>query len=340
MKFGYVAVADAEGAILAHSLDLGPKASAKRIAKGTVLGAAHLADLAASGITQVVAASLEAGDLGEDATALRLAQALVPDPEAQCIRITGAGAGRVNLYAASCGIVKLDAARIHALNAIDPMISVATVADHARVDEGGMIATIKIIAYAVPETKVQQAEAGAAGAIRVLPPYYSTATLIETVTQETSGTEPSDKGRAATAGRLARFNASLTARVITAHREAPLAEAIKAATGEMILILTGSATSDAFDVAPQALRMAGGEVIRFGMPVDPGNLLFVGRLGEKPVIGLPGCARSIALNGADWVLERLMGGLCVGSADIAMMGVGGLLKEIPTRPRPRRDADA
>ncbi|TMV49841.1 molybdopterin biosynthesis protein, partial [Thioclava sp. BHET1] len=46
-------------------------------------------------------------------------------------------------------------------------------------------------------------------------------------------------------------------------------------------------------------------------------------------------ARSPALNGADWVLERLACGLEVGDAEIATMGVGGLLKEIPIRPHPR-----
>jgi len=71
------------------------------------------------------------------------------------------------------------------------------------------------------------------------------------------------------------------------------------------------------------------------MPVDPGNLLVLGRIGDRPVIGLPGCARSPALNGADWVLERVACGVPVTSADIAAMGVGGLLKEIPTRPQPR-----
>jgi molybdenum cofactor cytidylyltransferase len=89
------------------------------------------------------------------------------------------------------------------------------------------------------------------------------------------------------------------------------------------------------DVGPQALRQAGGEVTGFGMPVDPGNLLFFGQLDAKPVIGLPGCARSPALNGADWVLERLLCGISLSQEDIAAMGVGGLLKEIPTRPQPR-----
>jgi molybdenum cofactor cytidylyltransferase len=103
----------------------------------------------------------------------------------------------------------------------------------------------------------------------------------------------------------------------------------------MVLILTGSATSDLHDTAPEALRRAGGVVERFGMPVDPGNLLFLGSLAGRAVVGLPGCARSPALNGADWVLERLACGIAVSGAEIAAMGVGGLLKEIPTRPQLR-----
>ena len=74
------------------------------------------------------------------------------------------------------------------------------------------------------------------------------------------------------------------------------------------------------------------------MPVDPGNLLFIGDLGGVPVIGLPGCVKSPALNGADWVMERVICGVPVTSADIAAMGVGGLLKESPTRPYPREKA--
>ena len=128
---------------------------------------------------------------------------------------------------------------------------------------------------------------------------------------------------------------SLSPRMIVPHRDAPLAQAVLEATGDFIFILTASATSDTHDVAPNAVREAGGTVTAYGMPVDPGNLLFFGALGDKPVIGLPGCARSPALNGADWVMERLICGVALTQADISQMGVGGLLKEIPTRPRPR-----
>ena len=71
------------------------------------------------------------------------------------------------------------------------------------------------------------------------------------------------------------------------------------------------------------------------MPVDPGNLLFLGDLTGCPVIGLPGCARSPALNGADYVLARVAAGIAVSDDDIAGMAIGGLLKEIPQRGRLR-----
>ena len=145
----------------------------------------------------------------------------------------------------------------------------------------------------------------------------------------------SEKGAAAMEGRLRALGMELAGVETVPHETDALAAALTRLPGEIALVLTGSATSDLHDVGPQAVRVAGGCVNRFGMPVDPGNLLFVGSLDARPVVGLPGCARSPALNGADWVLERLACGIAVGDAEIAAMGVGGLLKEIPLRPQPR-----
>src|SRR5262249_34381589 len=81
-------------------------------------------------------------------------------------------------------------------------------------------------------------------------------------------------------------------------------------------------------------------VDHFGMPVDPGNLLLLGRLADNShVLGLPGCVRSPKVNGFDWVLQRMIADLVVTGADIMRMGAGGLLKEIPTRPQPRAGVD-
>ena len=71
------------------------------------------------------------------------------------------------------------------------------------------------------------------------------------------------------------------------------------------------------------------------MPVDPGNLMMLGRIGDIDVIGVPSCARSPKMNGFDWVLARVLAGVAVKPQDIMAMGVGGLLQEIASRPTPR-----
>ncbi len=330
MRFGPIPLDEAEGAILAHSLRL----PGGRLRKGRVLSASDLAELRGEGIAQVVVARLDPGDVEEDTAALRLAQALVPDADAAGLTLQEPFTGRVNIRADRPGIVDLDAASIHALNSVDPMITLATVPPLQRAWPGMMVGTVKIISYAVPEEALLRAEDAARGAVRIRPVVMRTATLIVT---EVPGTpvQPDDKGVRAVTGRLEALGIALEAVRIVPHEAAPIAHALQKTQSDLALILTASATSDIHDEAPSAVVVAGGGITRFGMPVDPGNLLFLGTLGDMPVIGLPGCARSPALNGADWVLERVACGLTVDASDIAAMGVGGLLKEIPLRPQPR-----
>jgi molybdenum cofactor cytidylyltransferase len=330
MRFGPVALAQAEGAILAHAVSV----PGGKLRKGRVLGAADLAQLAAAGLAEVIVARPDPGDVAEDAAARLLAAALVPDPDGQGLLCEQPFTGRVNIRATGPGILGLEAGAIARLNAIDPMITLATLAPYQRVAAGMMVGTVKIIAYAVPGDALAQACGLAAGAMRRLAPRLGRVDLIVTQIRAEAGGDD-DKGVRAVWARVARLGLAQGQTRVVAHAAGAVAGAIAACDGGMILVLTGSATSDIGDVMPAGLVAAGGEVIRFGMPVDPGNLLVLGRLGARPVIGLPGCARSPALNGADWVLERLACGVAVTGEDIAAMGVGGLLKEIPTRPQPR-----
>lgn len=333
MKFGPVPLHLAEGAVLAHSLHLADG----RLRKGVVLGRAEIGRLKAAGLGVVTAAQLDPGDVIEDLAATRLAAALVPDAGQAGLRLAPASTGRVNIFAETLGVAEVLASRINAINAVHPMITVATVPEWQRMALRGMVATVKIIAYAVPGAALEQAcrAAGQGGALRMCPTRRRQVAFLET----SVGQSDSAKGRIAVEARVTRLGASMSAAAPVPHEQGALAAALDAvlAAGpvDAILILTGSATSDPDDIAPAAVRQVGGEITRFGMPVDPGNLLFLGQIRDIPVIGLPGCARSPALNGADWVLERVLCDVPVTPEDIAGMGVGGLLMEIPTRPQPR-----
>ena len=331
MRFGTIPLSEAEGSILAHSVAL-PEG---RLRKGCLLGSAEIELLASTGRTEVIAARLDPTDLHEDDAALTITRAVVPDPVAAGLDLRPVGTGRVNLHARSAGVLEVLAERVDALNAVDPMVTFASVPRWQRLAAGEMAATVKIISYGVPEASVRAACTAGASALRLRPAKLRRVALVETHTDPNARTLGVD----AITHRLAALGAGLSEHHHSPHREADLAATLAQVKAELILILTASATSDPADVAPQAVRRAGGRVDRFGMPVDPGNLLFLGQLHGTPVIGLPGCARSPALNGADWVMERLICGVPVTAAEIAGMGVGGLLKEIPLRGRLREAQD-
>jgi molybdenum cofactor cytidylyltransferase len=332
MEFDYVAIADALGAILAHGL----RAGGKRFKKGRVLSDADLGEIARAGIAQLAVARMGESDIGEDEAATRVA-ALCGGAD---VRTGAAFTGRVNLYARADGLVLIDGETIAAINQLDEAVTVATVPPYARVAKGQMLATIKIIPFAAPRAAVEAAErildeAGAPVRVQAFAPHR--AALISTALPDT---KPSllDKNRAALGDRLAAVGSQIVFERRIAHETEVLAAALDEAArsgADPILVFGASAITDRRDVIPAAIAAAGGAVVHFGMPVDPGNLLLLGRLAGKTVIGLPSCARSPKLNGFDFVLWRVLAGLPVGRAELAGMGVGGLLTEIPTRPQPR-----
>jgi molybdenum cofactor cytidylyltransferase len=329
MKFGALPLDDAEGAILAHSVKL------ERLAlkKGRRLSADDLAALRTAGAQHVIAAKLEAGDVEEDEAA-RLIAAAVAGPNLQ---IAKPFTGRVNVNAERAGVLVVDRARIDRLNLVDEAVTLGTLPAFASVQPGQMVATIKIIPFAAPGAAVERCLAIAhdgEALVRIAPYRPLDVALIQT---RLPGIKESvlDKTVAVTAERIAAAGGRLISEARCAHETLALADRIRASGGDLVLIAGASAITDRRDVLPAAIEAAGGAVEHFGMPVDPGNLLLLAHIGDRAVLGLPGCARSPKLNGFDWVLERLAAGIPVTRQDIMGMGVGGLLTEIPTRPQPR-----
>jgi molybdenum cofactor cytidylyltransferase len=335
VRFGPVAVSDALHAVLAHSLKL-PGGALK---KGAVLNAADLQRLAAAGLQQVVVARLEADDVAEDAAAAAVAGALA----GAGVEVGGAATGRVNLYARTAGLLRLDAARIHAANAVHEALTIATLPADTPVMASQMLATVKIIPYAVPAAALAQVVTLLSGSAAAVAVAAWSGLRVGLVLTRVAATRDMvlDKMRRAVLERLAPLGATLVAEQIVMHDESAVAAALielagHAAAPGLLLVSGIAATVDRQDVVPAAVVRSGGCVLHAGMPVDPGNLLVLARLGNAlPVVGIPTCARSPKLNGFDFVLRRFAAATPVTAADIQVMGVGGLLTEIKTRPMPR-----
>ena len=334
MRLEQRALADAAGCVLAHAVPL----RRGRLPKGRRLDATTIERLRASDVDEVEVAVPEAGDVAEDDAARRCALALLK-PDAG-LAADVASTGRVNLRAATDGLLLADRGTVDALNAIDPRLTVATLEDTTRAVAGDLVATAKVIPFYVPDRSVARWEKRAAEArsLRIAPWRARRVAHISTVLE---GTKPSvlDKTRRALLARLDGTGAAAAPERRTPHARDPLTSALATERDglertDVIVVFGASAVTDEADVVPAAIRLAGGRVHRVGMPVDPGNLLVWGELDGAIVLGAPGCARSAARNGFDWALDRALAGVRDVRA-IARLGVGGLLKEIPSRPQPR-----
>lgn len=337
MIFGPTRLADATGAVLGHTMRL----RGRVLKKGTVLDAAAIAALAAEGHHDVVAAVLARDDVAEDAAADRLAT-LLAGPGLVRSR---AATGRVNLFADRAGLLTVHAACVDRLNALDESLTLATLPSYVTVAPREMLATVKIIPFAVPGRVLAVAETMLAQSPPLLALHPFQPLRVGLVLTELPGTKASVMEGAVevTGARIAALSGVLLPAERVRHDAGAVADALgrlRRAGAQLLLIAGASAVIDRRDVGPAAIVRAGGAIEHFGMPVDPGNLICLGRIEGLPTLVLPGCARSPKLNGFDWVLWRIFAGQPVGAREVMGMGVGGLLKEIETRPLPREQAGA
>jgi molybdenum cofactor cytidylyltransferase len=331
MNFARFKIDQLEGAVLAHGFER----DGLRLAKGHRLSRDDLSALSAAGVTRLMAAKLDEDDIGENQAAIAIAAAM----KGHSFDVSGGVAGRVNLYAQAHGLLQIDAGLLNQLNGLDEGLAVSTLGQFKPVAPGELIATIKIIPFALPGALVEMAKQllGPSALFKLHGFDRGDVHLIQTRLPHTLQ-KILDKTVVTLDQRLNSLGLEPPVSNVTEHKEQALAASIRQAIGdgaECIMIMGASAIVDRGDVVPTAIIEAGGIIDRFGIPVDPGNLLLLARIGEVAVIGLPGCARSIGRNGADIIMERTLAGLSLNDSDFALMGLGGLKKETAGRPQSR-----
>ena len=276
MKFGPVPPLEAKGAIVVHTTRKGGLV----LKKGTLVGEREIAALREAGISQITVARLEPDDVSEDVAAGDIATAVAGEG----VHVEHAFTGRANLFAEHAGVLVVDRAGVDRLNDVDPDITFATLSAFTPVVAGKMIATVKIIPFAVPGEARDRAVAVARAAeplVRIAPYKVRKVGVISTVLPGLAD-KVIDKTLKVTAERLAPAGAQIIAEKRVPHDTAALAPAIAEmlrAGSELVIVFGASAIADRRDVIPAAVEAIGGTIEHFGMPVDPGNLMLVASAG-------------------------------------------------------------
>ena len=332
MQLKHIPLNDAVGTILIHHI--ADANGRKALAKGHVITANDIATLRALGQETVYAARLDPGDVREDEAATRLAQTMAGTG----IVLSKAFCGRVNFYPTGNGFLQINRDALKRINALQG-VTLATLQRYSHLTPRKMLATLKTVGLALPESTLLEADkiVGARGPVlSVVPLAVKQVALIFT---------GSERGQARTKASFApplcaRIEA-LGARVISetcvgddaASIAATLVTALDA--GAQMVILAGeTSVMDLDDITPHGIRQAGGEIEFYGAPFEPGSLTllaYIPRQGSNqvsvPIIGAPGCARSSKPSSLDFILPGLCAGERISRADLIEWAEGGLLMD-------------
>ncbi len=251
--------------------------------KGTLIGGRKSRRSPRAGVTEIVVARGRAWRRSEDRRPPRSPRLSAGEG----VRADRAFTGRCNLFAETAGVLVVDKDADRSAQPDRRSGDDRDVAAFKPVVEGEMIATVKIIPFAVAGASARSAVADAQKAkpvIRIAPYKVRKIGIVSTMLP---GLAPKvvEKTLKMTAARIAPAGAAIVAEKRVPHEQAALARAIEevlAAGAELVIVFGASAIADRRDVIPAAIEAIGGEIEHFGMPVDPGNLLLIGRCTVRP----------------------------------------------------------
>jgi hypothetical protein len=235
---------------------------------------------------------IEPGELHEDEAAVRLATAV----GGAGLTTRGPTESRVDLVAATAGVVHVRPRELELLNRVDPL-EVFTVLDGQVVSAGDLVASIKVaphvVSAATVEAGVRQARGGLRPIVWVAPfvPLRVAAIVKESV-----------RGIA-----RERFEASLRAKVET--------------LGSTVVGIDYVADRDDEVRAALAARVIRGRAGGEGRD----RMLWLARVGRTAILGLPTCGAYSKATAADLLLPRLLTGEPPTLRTVSRLGHGGIL---------------
>lgn len=323
-----IPVENAVGTVLCHDItrieiggDKGPV-----FRKGHVVSAGDIPVLLGVGKEHLYVYEPRAGILHENDAARRIAQAVA----GANIVFSEPSEGRINFLAASGGLLRVDAEALAGVNALDE-IAVATLHSYQEVRAGQAVGGTRIIPLLLEEDKIAALEAAVPAPFIEVLPFRPARVGIVTTGSEIYNGRVKDAFGPVLEKKFAALGCSVMGQRFTSDDVAMTSEAIRAfiAEGADFMAVTGGMSVDPDDRTPASIRAAGAEIISYGAPVFPGAMFLLAKLGEAPVLGLPGCVMYHQASIFDLIVPRLLAGLEVTRQDVAKLGYGGFCAACP-----------
>jgi len=310
-------------AVVCHDIRNPLQRSEILVRKGTSVRADDIRGLLSRGAAEIHVALPQTGDVGEDEAATRMAVAIA----GAGVNAAQAHFSQASLVSGQRGMLRVDAADVERLNALEGVIVLTAEADRP-VETGTTLGVVKCAPLFLGAATLASVEsiAQTAGPVVQVEPFQARRFALIAPADRLRG-GAFERARAALSEALGWYGSTLD-QVVAAETSV---EALAAAYHEVrhggaeFLLAAGAAGTDPLDVVFEGLRHAGGEVVQMGIPAEPGTACWIGRLGSLPVLGLASCELFGQPGALDLLLPRLLTGEPLDQNLVRGLAVGGLL---------------
>lgn len=318
-----IKVQDAVGMQLCHDItEMNDSFKGAVFKRGHIVQQQDIAHMLRIGKQHVFVWEEQAGEVHEDDCARRMA-AMAPVAGAH---YTEPSEGKVLLIADQSGMLRVNRKLLQRINSIGD-ITICTLPDHYPVEAGDRLASMRIVPLVTREEQIQEAEQLCVSEkLLDLRSYQKKKVgVIITGSEIYHGRIP-DRFGPVVQEKIKQYPSELVGIRICDDKLEEITDAAREhlENGADFLIFTGGMSVDPDDLTPTAIRELGADIIRYGVPSQPGNMTLVAYLGDIPILGVPGAAIKLPTTVFDVLLPQIFSGDKITGEDLIRLGDGGL----------------
>jgi molybdenum cofactor synthesis domain-containing protein len=322
-----IRIEDAVGMVLGHDVTqiIPGQYKGPRFKRGHLIKEEDIPEFLKIGKEHVFVMELKPGIIHEDDAALRLGKAF----SGKNIKITGPSEGKVTFHSRITGPLKINLPLLHRIN-LSGNIILSTLHRYTPCVPGMAIGATRIISLTAPEKQIEKIEnwRGKEGPVIEILPYHTLNIGVVVTGNEIFKGRIQDRFDDRVGKKIVNFGSKVVKKLTVPDDIQQIAKALRELRDDAIdlILVTGGLSVDPDDVTRAGIKKAGTRIIFYGTPVLPGAMFLYGRLGKKPVLGLPACVFHHPTTLFDLIFSRILAGESLTRREIGLLGHGGFCR--------------
>jgi len=322
-----IKIEQAIGKLLAHDvtlIDIREKFKGPLFKKGYVIQEEDIEKFKRLGKEHVYIINLSPDEIHEDDAAIELAESLMREGT---YRDRQPSEGKVNIYSSFKGLTRIDREKLLQFNLLK-VPSCPTLPSNKVVKKGQKVASVRIVGLFTSKKIIEKAKEIVKGGIVSVRPFLKKNIGIIATGNEVFYGKIEDTFTPRLNQKIkSTYNCNIAYTAKAPDKKEVIETEIEKSIqiGCDVILITGGTSVDPDDVTYLAIKNKAKTFSR-GLPIQPGNYLSIGYIGNVAILGIPAGAVYSSRSSLDFILPHIAIGEKLTEKEIYDLGYGGLLQ--------------